>query len=393
MVVLFCQAAQAGRFLRGAYLAGMAGEGFFFLGSDAVASAGTWESDPILAADMATRHAVLKGFFGLVPSNGAGTPEYAAFRERYERFASRVLPTLADAGTCDPTAIRSVSPSWNATDADGRSLWIQSAVDGSGDEVCVAPANPAAENSYSPFAYDAVYAVARALHVLIERRSGEGSDASSSIDGTALIAALLRDVSFDGITGRVEFHAGDFEGDASTDGDAATRTDRQLIGRGGAESVDAGMDAPPSARRLQADATQYRGDRRVGVSYSVLNYQGDIGLVRVGAWTPCATDEPACAFARRWTTAPDAVLVYSTADGELPIGIQRLYCALQVQCGRLAALSTALLPSTSRLSHFLTRFPSPIPRNPGPPSGGLRLLRRGWLPHSPVLNALWLLAA
>ena len=39
----------------------------------------------------------------------------------------------------------------------------------------------------------------------------------------------------------------------------------------------------------------YRGDRRVGVSYSLLNYQGSDGLVGVGSWTPCG-DDATCTF-------------------------------------------------------------------------------------------------
>ena len=54
-------------------------------------------------------------------------------------------------------------------------------------------------DSYAPYAYDAVYALAHALHDLIEGRG------VSRIDGDELRAALTQRVAFMGVTGYVDF--------------------------------------------------------------------------------------------------------------------------------------------------------------------------------------------
>ena len=104
----------------------------------------------------------------------------------------------------------------------------------------------------------------------------------TAIDGDELMSALLNDVSFDGVTGRVEFQPG----------------------------------------------TRYRGDRRVGVSYSVLNYQGDDGLMHVGSWTACSQASASCSFSQRWNPIDGTALRYSTADNRPPNAVELQYCAL-----------------------------------------------------------------
>ena len=156
VVVLFCQANDAGRFLRGAYEAGVGGDGWFVLGSDAVASPATWLNDEALHTNLTLRHAALSGFVGLTPSNGAGTARYDAYRTRLLAFSPSVLPRLDSAtpGTpsavpCDVVATRAASHLWNATDADGRPIWLQPIA--SGETACVAPIEPLADNSYAPY--------------------------------------------------------------------------------------------------------------------------------------------------------------------------------------------------------------------------------------------------
>ena len=157
----------------------------------------------------------------------------------------------------------------------------------------MAPSDPVADNSYAPYAYDALYAIAHALHVLIEQRG------ATSIDGDELMAALLQDVSFEGVTGRVEFY------DSST-----------------------GSSAGGGRRELQVSSTLYRGDRRVGVSYSLLNYQGDDALVNVGSWTACTQSDLECSFADRWTRVDGTALAYSTANNQPPNDVELRFCTL-----------------------------------------------------------------
>ena len=74
----------------------------------------------------------------------------------------------------------------------------------------VGAVDPLADNSYAPFAYDAVFAIAHALHILIEGRRVD------AIEGDALMQTLLNDVSFEGVTGRVAFYSGSAQADAPT---------------------------------------------------------------------------------------------------------------------------------------------------------------------------------
>lgn len=307
VIVLLCQASEGGRFLRGAYQAQprIGGEGFLFFGSDAVATSDTWQKDNGaggLSTDVGLRQQVLKGFFGITASYGQGTPAYERYRSRLTAYSARALPGLAvssvlrTATTCEASsaAVLDGPPSvWGATDADGRPLWTQP-IPSSNQSVCIGASDRFAENAYSPFAYDAVFAIAHALHTLIE---GDGVEA---IDGDALTDALLHEVSFDGVTGRVEFYGG------------SARRQRQQRRRRQRE------------RRLSA----YLGDRRVGISYTLSNFQED-SLVPVGAWTPCDTTHPSCAFPERFVHAPGATFVFSTADGERPAAVAKQPCDIQ----------------------------------------------------------------
>ena len=93
VVVLFCQSRDAAAFLSGAldYVKDgqphpVAGPGFLYFGSDAVAKTGTWKY-------LSRREEVMKGFFGLLPSSGQGTAAFDDYRDRI-RAASTRLRTL-----------------------------------------------------------------------------------------------------------------------------------------------------------------------------------------------------------------------------------------------------------------------------------------------------------
>ena len=90
--------------------------------------------------------------------------------------------------------------------------------------------------------------------------------------------ALIQNVSFEGVTGRVQFN------DASSH-----------------------------------PARRYNGDRTVGVRYEVRNHAGSAGLTTVGKWKPCdEQDSEQCDFSTRWEANSEQALTYSTADNSRP---------------------------------------------------------------------------
>jgi hypothetical protein len=94
--------------------------------------------------------------------------------------------------------------------------------------------------------------------------------------GSELLATLIKRVRFEGATGLVNFF------DASADADR-----------------------------------MYHGDRRMGVSYTLLNYVDvAVGLLKVGSWMPCAA--AGCSWTERWEPAAGVGLTYSTVDNSRP---------------------------------------------------------------------------
>ena len=216
IIVLFCQRREAARFLGGAPANGVGGEGFLYMGSDAVAQESLWQDNEQIFENVTLRNAALKGFFGLQPSFNSEADEYLRYVERL-RLIPSTLPTANDepgsgvSGNCS-----------NVTDADGRPVWWQEV---EGAPLCIGVSDPSQSNTYAPFAYDAIYAIARALHHLIYVQR-------ATVSGDALMSALLDQVDFVGATGRVNFY----------------------------------HDPSDSTR-------QNMGDRRIGTTYSVVNYQ------------------------------------------------------------------------------------------------------------------------
>lgn len=226
VIILFMHAVDAGPLLRGAFEHGLGGPGFLFIGSDATASSSLWELDNTLDGDQTLRERVLQGFFALAPTSG--TPErLAAF---YERLQAR------------PSTLQNPSTGECSTEADddGRKLWAHYQP-GTAILNCTGSDNQD-DDKVAPFAYDATYALAQGLHHLVE------IEGVASVDGERLADALLRNVSFEGVTGPVRFY-----------------------------------EPPPGA-----PSWLYRGDRRVGVNFTLLNFQDAAAeLVDVGTWTPC----------------------------------------------------------------------------------------------------------
>ena len=179
---------------------------------------------------------MLRGFFS-VYSQGPPTSLYQDYLARRQRLPS----TTGDGTSCDLE-----------TDDDGNYLWAQDDDGNASTPLRCAGFDTTLDGVYDSFGYDAVFAVAHALHELIEVRN------RTEIVGSELLDTLIKSVSFEGVTGQIEFY------DASADPD-------QL----------------------------YNGDRRLGFSFALFNYI-DIarGLVQIGSWTPCVV--AGCGWSERW---------------------------------------------------------------------------------------------
>ena len=259
--MLILQRSSAGPFIRRATKVGIGGEGFLWFGADGVTASDF--SDPLLDADPELKASVLNGFFGVAPSTDRQSAAYQGFRARQHQLPR----TLGDGGMCNLETDDEGSTYLYAADRDNNAS----------TPLACAGYDRTAEGVYDPFAYDAVFAIAHALHELLEVQN------RTEVVGAELLDTLIKHVRFDGVTGLVDFY------DASHDPD-----------------------------RL------YSGDRRVGVSYALMNYDGSAGrLVSVGLWTACA---PPCTWSDRWSEEPGASLVFSTADNSRPLAISLVSC-------------------------------------------------------------------
>lgn len=253
VIVLFAQDNDAARFVRESYKAGIGGPGYLWMtGASTVHVDLNWNG----AHDLRARS--LKGSLSMVPDDRRASAEYDAFISR-----RRFIPGLNNAagGRCTlETDTEGGTLLWGG-DHDGDAT---SAVRCAGDSAQTAA-------SYDSFGYDAVFAVAHALHDLIEVQN------RTEIVGSELLDVLIKKVRFEGLTGLVDFY------DASAD-----------------------------------PARMYHGDRRVGISYRLLNYvSADTPQAGIGVWSPCASSP--CGWSERWQAFPNVSMVYSTADNSKPI--------------------------------------------------------------------------
>ena len=254
IIVIFCYESDAGRFLVESYRAGIGGEGFLWIGGVALTTDIIWQQTPELLADPALRLRLLQGTYGL------STPSADAYEATNFRARQRRLPSsLGNGSNCDLE-----------TDHDGNLLWAQDHDNDPSTPLVCAGTDHQQGGSYGPFAYDAVFALAHALHDLLEARH------RTQIVGAELYETLIQKVRFDGVSGLVDFH------DASADPDRRNH-----------------------------------GDRLVGVRENVFNYKAnEEGFVVVGMWVPAATESSR--WADRWSPAAGVGLTYSTADNSRP---------------------------------------------------------------------------
>ncbi|KAL3904217.1 MAG: hypothetical protein SGPRY_011371, partial [Prymnesium sp.] len=246
VIVLIAQASAGAHFLRSAVVAGVGGKGFLYMLSDAaVREERYWSSNGTL------RRLSLRGSFTLVPDDGKGTARHTAFLARREE-SSRW--TYAN-GSC----------SLEKDDDDSAYLWGQYREASVATDFECAPEN---ETGYHAFGYDAAFAVAYALHNLLEV---QGRD----LVGSDLLDTLLTRVSFQGLTGLVDF-----------------------------------QQSSADNRKL------YRGDRGRGASYMLQNYVDNrLPAVTVGRWSPCNTS--ICEWSERWQERGQA-LTFSTDENSKP---------------------------------------------------------------------------
>jgi len=228
--------------------------GYLWLGADAVTQPQTFDSVE-LAPSATQRERIAQGFFGTTAAEPSGT--------RYHNFLTRLraMPSTSDAtspGSCN----------LQLDDEGGSYVWAQDHDGNASTQLLCAGFNATSISEWAAYEYDAVYALAHAIHDLLEVQQ------KSAIVGAELIAALMERVSFEGVTGPIDLHTGDSNG---------------VYG-----------------------ANTYRGDRQVGVVYDVKNVDASGQLVTVGKWAPCAT----CSFAQRWKQV--APLVYSTGGATPP---------------------------------------------------------------------------
>ena len=226
VVVLFCQSIEAADFIAAVQAAGGL-ENLTWVGSEAATAA--------ISTNLEHLQPAVMGFLGLRPPIGEGKI-YTEFLSRLDAFHAGVV---GEWGCSD------------ATDDDGNRLWRLEDAEGGG---CIWSGPAAASDFYASFSYDAVFAVAHALHGLVD-----GTDGSADgVDGDALHAAILA-TNFTGATGAV------------------------------------GLDA--------------HGDRNRGVRYDVFSVSDGAGFFQLGTWVEGNT------WADRFTQAANAsyVSVYGTA--------------------------------------------------------------------------------
>jgi len=252
VIVLFAQGLRAARFVHLSLSAGLGGDGYLWLlGDESLSDPAHWSNDDAL------RLRALKGSLALMPSVG-----HSAVHAQYlARQRQRSLTRRAD-GSC----------SSQMDDDRGAHLWGQHRDGGSTQQFVCASEDPYRESVYDAFGYDAVMAVALALHDLIEVQKRD------RVTGIELLDSLLARVHFDGVSGLVDLF------------DAAANSSRHL----------------------------FKGDRRVGFSLSLLNYENNAnGFLPVGLWMPCSSATP-CSWPERWQPLSSVGLTFSTSDNSQP---------------------------------------------------------------------------
>eukprot|EP00966_Prymnesium_polylepis_P181477 4203554-Prymnesium_polylepis.1 len=166
-ILLVCRGSDASRFIRAALDSGAAGEGYAYLSADmGIASTLFWQGDEVL------QERALRGSFTMHASNGLGTSNHLSYFARRQQ-----LPPVygADDGSCS-----------TETDDDGTPLWAQDHDDDPSTPLACTKHDLRRESPYDAFGYDAAYAIAYALHDLLELQN------RTEIVGTELFDTLIK---------------------------------------------------------------------------------------------------------------------------------------------------------------------------------------------------------
>lgn len=236
--VFFMTAKDMGTLLLQGYQAGLFHSGTQIIASDAsTASAALWANIP---QKLVTT--IMRGVIGFAPNSDYNSVQGQGFLKALLDEKN----TVADhySGVCN-----------NQTDDTGHYLFKEAlnpatphVYNCSGTNFSQYHADGSNVDNYSPYTYDATYAIAKAMHTVLYEQH------QSRIVGKALYAALINNVSFVGATGAVNF-----------------------------------------SHALTTDSTRFgEGDRRTGISYRVMNFNpsvyladpsGSSGYVVIGEWT------------------------------------------------------------------------------------------------------------
>ena len=246
VIVIFSLGFEASRFIYAALQAGIGGDGYLWM-------APTFEtaSTSLWAGDAESHQRAFRGFIALEPATGAGTHAHTAYLAR-----RRLLPPFSYSdGSCN----------LQGDDDTGRYLWASDHDLNATTAVRCAYDSRHVESATDAFGYDAVYALAHALHHLLEVHN------QTTIVGSELLDALLG-VRFEGVTGTIVFDRG------------------------------------------QGDEQRYLGDRREGAAYTVFNYvNASTSSVLLGVWTALLPT-----WLERWQPTADVQITYSTSDNTRP---------------------------------------------------------------------------
>ena len=227
-------AVEMGHLLSQGYDAGLFGDGTQIIASDTVANNVVWTDMPKERVST-----IMKGMLVFTPSADYTTPGGSNFLKTFINQNNTNKDSRT--GLCN-----------NATDDDGGFLHQRVAYPDSptvfncsGINYRQYKSDGSNLDNYASFSYDATYALARAMHVVLYKQG------HPTITGRNLYAALINNVTFMGATGLVTF-----------------------------------------SRSLTTDGTRFaEGDRRTGVSYKILNFSpfayelGIPGFQTVGSWT------------------------------------------------------------------------------------------------------------
>jgi hypothetical protein len=229
---------------------GIGGEGYLWMMADS-----TFADQALWAGDDSARLRALKGSFALDVTRTANQDAYNAYLQRRQQLS--MMNSVDNACSVE-------------VDSEGNYLWAQDHDNNASTPLSCLAVDPYLDATADTFGYDAVFAVAHALHELLNVQN------RSKVDSGELLGTLLNQVRFNGLTGPVDFH-----------------------------------DASGSPDRM------YHGDRRMAASYDVMNYADNTqGYVTVGAWSTCGS--VSCTWSEMWQPNENIGLTFSTSDNSRP---------------------------------------------------------------------------